>query len=239
MSHEFDDLARLRAENARLIALLESYGIDWQHDPAPTAASAPRSPGTSNFSTAEKVALFRRLFRGRTDVHPVRWESTTTRRSGYAPACANDKFAGLQICTAKLPAGRGPGKVRVNGDPAFARSRASSALIAAIVRWYRCRPQSFSATLPARRRSASTLSCQTTPATFSLWTLTKANGAKTPKPLFNPVANWMCPSHWRYHGRAKAHTHGSSSRLLYRRATPDVWERPSSVTPAAVSGNSA
>ena len=95
MSHESDELTRLRAENARLIALLDSHGIDWRHDPAPTAASAPLSPEPSNLSTAEKVALFRRLFRGRTDVHPVRWESATTGKSGYAPACANEWRAGI------------------------------------------------------------------------------------------------------------------------------------------------
>ena len=78
MSSESDELTRLRAENARLIALLDSHGIDWRQDPAPTAASAPLSPEPSTLSTAEKVALFRRLFRGRTDVHPVRWESATT-----------------------------------------------------------------------------------------------------------------------------------------------------------------
>lgn len=95
MSHESDELTRLRAENARLIALLDSYGIDWRHDPAPPAASAPLSPEPSNLSTAEKVALFRRLFQGRTDVHPVRWESATTGKSGYAPACANEWRAGI------------------------------------------------------------------------------------------------------------------------------------------------
>jgi len=95
MSHESDELTRLRAENARLIALLDSYGIDWRHDPAPPAASAPLSPEPSNLSTAEKVALFRRLFQGRTDVHPVRWESATTGKSGYAPACANEWHAGI------------------------------------------------------------------------------------------------------------------------------------------------
>ena len=95
MSNESGELERLRAENARLIALLESHDIDWRHDPAPTAASAPLSPQPSNLSTAEKVALFRRLFRGRTDVHPVRWESATTGKSGYAPACANEWRAGI------------------------------------------------------------------------------------------------------------------------------------------------
>ena len=88
---EIDPLAALRAENARLIALLESHGIDWRLSPAPPR-SAPDLE-SSRLSTDEKVALFRRLFRGRADVYPVRWESKTTGRSGYTPACANDKFA--------------------------------------------------------------------------------------------------------------------------------------------------
>jgi hypothetical protein len=45
----------------------------------------------TNASTpAAKIALFRSLFRGRTDVNPRRFESRKTGRSGYAPACANE-----------------------------------------------------------------------------------------------------------------------------------------------------
>lgn len=85
------ELTRLRTENARLIALLESHGIDWRL-PAERSAS-PGETDLSKLSTSEKVALFRRLFRGRQDVFPIRWESKTSARSGYSPACANDKFA--------------------------------------------------------------------------------------------------------------------------------------------------
>src|ERR1019366_7517804 len=35
------------------------------------------------------------LFRGRTDVYPIRWESKTTGKSGYAPACGNEWLAGV------------------------------------------------------------------------------------------------------------------------------------------------
>ncbi len=93
----------LQAENTRLVALLESHGIAWHatpaaaSQPAPTASvpePAPATPGPS-LSTAEKVALFRRLFRGRTDVYPVRWEGKTSGKSGYAPACANEWRAGV------------------------------------------------------------------------------------------------------------------------------------------------
>jgi superfamily II DNA or RNA helicase/very-short-patch-repair endonuclease len=46
-------------------------------------------------SAAEKIALFRSLFRGREDVYPVRFESRKTGRSGYQPACANEWARGL------------------------------------------------------------------------------------------------------------------------------------------------
>ncbi|MGB9578481.1 MAG: TOTE conflict system archaeo-eukaryotic primase domain-containing protein [Halothiobacillaceae bacterium] len=86
-----DELGALRAENSQLIALLESHGIQWRARPQP--ATPPIEP--SRLSTDEKVALFRRLFRSRTDVYPVRWESKTSGKSGYAPACANEWRAGV------------------------------------------------------------------------------------------------------------------------------------------------
>ncbi|HMS04919.1 MAG TPA: DEAD/DEAH box helicase family protein [Burkholderiaceae bacterium] len=88
-----DELAALRAENARLIALLEAQGIEWRL-PQPITLVA-REQESSRLSTDEKVALFRRLFRGRTDVFSVRWESKTTGKAGYAPACANEWRAGV------------------------------------------------------------------------------------------------------------------------------------------------
>ena len=86
-------LEQLQQENARLIALLQAHGIEWQQ--RKPIALAAREQESSRLSTAEKVALFRRLFRGRTDVYPVRWESKTTGKSGYAPACANEWRAGV------------------------------------------------------------------------------------------------------------------------------------------------
>lgn len=88
-----DVLTALQAENVRLIALLEAHGIEWRL-PLPAAATA-KEPEPYRFSTAEKVALFRRLFRGRTDVYPIRWESKTSGKAGYTPACANEWRAGI------------------------------------------------------------------------------------------------------------------------------------------------
>ena len=96
---EQDDLTALQAENARLVALLAAHGIDWRSPSSAVQtcpASAPKSePPRSNLSTADKVALFRRLFRGRTDVYPMRWEGKTSGKSGYAPACGNEWRAGV------------------------------------------------------------------------------------------------------------------------------------------------
>lgn len=87
------ELAQLREENARLIALLESHGIQWRQ--LQLAGPEAREPQAAKFSTAEKVALFRRLFRGRTDVYPIRWEGKTSGKSGYSPACANEWRVGV------------------------------------------------------------------------------------------------------------------------------------------------
>lgn len=104
---ENDALNTLTAENARLIALLNSHGIDWQRpndSEAPKALDLPDDSGTqvppsskpsAGISNAEKIALFGRLFRGRTDAYSLRWESKTSGNSGYAPACANEWRAGV------------------------------------------------------------------------------------------------------------------------------------------------
>jgi superfamily II DNA or RNA helicase len=45
--------------------------------------------------TAQKISLFRELFRGRTDVFPIRWENAKSGKSGYAPACHNEWQRGV------------------------------------------------------------------------------------------------------------------------------------------------
>jgi len=92
------ELDQLRRENARLIGLLEAHGIAWrssehkQSEPPPEIAQpAANTPG----SAEQKVALFRRFFRGRDDVYALRWQSRSSGRSGYAPACANEWQPGV------------------------------------------------------------------------------------------------------------------------------------------------
>ena len=88
---DVNELATLRAENVRLAALLDAHGIAWRL-PTPTV---PPIIEPSRLTTDEKVALFRKLFRGRTDVYPIRWVGKTSGKSGYAPACANEWRAGV------------------------------------------------------------------------------------------------------------------------------------------------
>jgi superfamily II DNA or RNA helicase len=96
---ERETLKALQAENARLAALLDAHQIQWRKPPLqPQATSEPEPQPEltrSVMTTGEKLALFRRLFRGRTDVYPVRWESKTSGKSGYAPACANEWRPGV------------------------------------------------------------------------------------------------------------------------------------------------
>ena len=43
----------------------------------------------------QKIALFRSLFRGREDAYPRRFESRSSRKSGYSPVCANEWVTGV------------------------------------------------------------------------------------------------------------------------------------------------
>ena len=50
---------------------------------------------TMTSSSDAKIALFRSLFRGRTDVLPRRWENHKTGQAGYAPMCHNEWVRGV------------------------------------------------------------------------------------------------------------------------------------------------
>jgi superfamily II DNA or RNA helicase len=90
------ECAKLRAENDRLRAIIARHDV---HDGASAStvlqASSSSAAGVRQDSaTADKVALFRSLFRGREDVYPIRWESKAG-RSGYSRACNNEWASGI------------------------------------------------------------------------------------------------------------------------------------------------
>ena len=89
--------------NSRLAALdLERSEITAQlatlRDMQASAAAQPplaSAPVTMVSPSAEKIALFRNLFRGREDVFPRRWENRNTGQAGYAPVCGNEWVRGV------------------------------------------------------------------------------------------------------------------------------------------------
>ncbi len=98
-------LEALRAENARLIALLEAHDIEWRLPPEPAPVAAIEAE-PSNFSSQEKVALFVACF---------------------VVAPMSIRFAGKVKLLAKLATRL---LARMNGDKAYAISHASSVPIA-------------------------------------------------------------------------------------------------------------
>jgi hypothetical protein len=79
---------RLEVENQRLRALLTKNGIALP-DAALVKAGLLGEPERLTLKTAQKIALFRSLFRGREDVYAQRWESPDG-RSGYSPKSERD-----------------------------------------------------------------------------------------------------------------------------------------------------
>ncbi|MEC5292820.1 DEAD/DEAH box helicase family protein [Aurantimonas sp. C2-6-R+9] len=91
-------LVVLEAERAELeasLAKIERRRADALAADLPSAAASTTPTVTTASSAIDKVALFRRLFAGRPDVFPVRWENRKTAKSGYAPACANEWVKGV------------------------------------------------------------------------------------------------------------------------------------------------
>jgi len=90
------ECAKLRAENEALRAIIhgERSGRTAAGPVERTQLQAAEASVRHDSPTADKVALFRSLFRGREDVYPLRWESKAG-RSGYSPACGNEWLPGI------------------------------------------------------------------------------------------------------------------------------------------------
>lgn len=89
-------LAELDRERASVLAALEQLKQRCIAEAQPTPASQIAGVASPTaLSNAEKVALFRSLFRGRDDVFPRRWENAKSGKAGYAPACHNEWVRGI------------------------------------------------------------------------------------------------------------------------------------------------
>ena len=76
-------LAQLEQEKKQLLALRELL-----QQPSPNTSDSPL------YSPDQKIALFRGLFRGRTDIFANRWQNKQG-RSGYSVACNNEWVQGI------------------------------------------------------------------------------------------------------------------------------------------------
>lgn len=80
--------AKLDALRFELASLHGKPTIAHEHPPLPSTVPAHETP-------ADKVTLFRSLFRGRDDVYPRLWTNAKSGKRGYAPACSNEWVRGI------------------------------------------------------------------------------------------------------------------------------------------------
>ena len=85
-------LDRERSKLADRLSVLEHARIA---EPANQRPPQLAARVTTASPTAEKIALFRSLFRGREEIFPRRWENPKSGKSGYSPACRNEWVRGV------------------------------------------------------------------------------------------------------------------------------------------------
>jgi superfamily II DNA or RNA helicase len=99
LSREIADLhkrlAELDRERASILSAIEQLKQRSLAEMQPTLQTPSNIPTANAMSNAQKVDLFRLLFRGRDDVFPLRWQNAKTGKSGYAPACNNEWVRGI------------------------------------------------------------------------------------------------------------------------------------------------
>ncbi|MBM7650396.1 superfamily II DNA or RNA helicase [Bacillus ectoiniformans] len=88
LNQALKEIDRLKKENTQLKKdLYKAQGRNTSFTRPPN-----KKKTANDFTPKEKAAisLFLNLFRGRSDVFAQRWESSTTGKSGYSPACENE-----------------------------------------------------------------------------------------------------------------------------------------------------
>lgn len=89
INQELLHLANLADERRRVHQRLEALQAQLRAQ----GTQPPQTEGSSLTNNA-KIALFRRLFRGREDVYPKLWVSGKTGKKGYSPVCSNEWLPG-------------------------------------------------------------------------------------------------------------------------------------------------
>ncbi len=111
IAREEAKIERLERAIKETRAVLESLRAELSAQRPSSPSPLPlTSPMPTPVTSAEKVALFRSLFRGREDIYPKFWSNARTGRKGYAPACANEWVRG--VCEKPRPAPDGQYRLR-------------------------------------------------------------------------------------------------------------------------------
>lgn len=96
IAREEAKLERLEREIEETRVVLESLRAELSAQRPPSSSPILLTPATpAPVTSAEKLTLFRSLFRGRDDIYPRFWSNAKTGRKGYAPACANEWVRGV------------------------------------------------------------------------------------------------------------------------------------------------
>ena len=90
MRNRLATLDRERSGIGDRLTSLEEQAREAAKPPPPVTARV-----TMTSPTAEKIALFRNLFRGREEMFPRRWENASSGKAGYSPACRNEWVRGI------------------------------------------------------------------------------------------------------------------------------------------------
>jgi superfamily II DNA or RNA helicase len=86
------DLANIESRRQQLLKRMSEI----QAAPGHSGNGFQKTNGVTNLSPIQdKIKLYRRLFRGREDVYPRRFESIKTGKSGYQPVCKNEWARGI------------------------------------------------------------------------------------------------------------------------------------------------
>ena len=90
-------LVELDRERESVLTALEQIKLRGRAElhAAPSSQLAIEAAATTALSNADKISVFRSLFRGREDVFPRRWENPKTGKTGYAPTCRNEWIRGI------------------------------------------------------------------------------------------------------------------------------------------------
>ena len=89
LGEEIAALEGLLAAKKRLLAEVRDAGLK------PGPAAEIQSEINNRSPVEAKIALFRSLFKGREDLYAKRFESGTTGKSGYQPACRHEWVRGI------------------------------------------------------------------------------------------------------------------------------------------------